>query len=102
MGARSPCRRGAVADRAELAGPATVAERQPGAYWQISFMELASDFEARVGRPLPLPPQAKFVGGEMSLQEKAASCGWWSPYWRLLGTGEAHSPGWAGTGKQRR
>ena len=44
-------------------------EWQPRAHWQISVMELALDFEAHVGRPLPLALQAKFVG-EMALQEK--------------------------------
>ena len=33
-------------------------------------MVLALGFEAFVGRSLPPAPQAKFVGGEMSLQEK--------------------------------
>ena len=33
-------------------------EWQPRAHWQISFMELALDIEAHVGRPLPA---GKFV-----------------------------------------
>ena len=34
-------------------------------------MELALDFEAYARRPLPPALQSKFVGGKMSLQEKA-------------------------------
>ena len=34
-------------------------------------MELALDFEAFAGRPLPPAPQSKFVGGDISLQEKS-------------------------------
>ena len=45
-------------------------ERIPRAHWQVSFMELALDFEAFAGRPLPPAPQSKFVGRDMSLQEK--------------------------------
>ena len=45
-------------------------ERIPRAHWQVLFMELALDFEAFAGRPLPPAPQSKFVGGDMSLQEK--------------------------------
>ena len=45
-------------------------EHIPRAHWQVSFMELALDFEAFAGRPLPPAPQFKFVGGDMSLQEK--------------------------------
>ena len=33
-------------------------------------MELALDFEAFAGRPLPPASQSKFVGGDMSLREK--------------------------------
>ena len=44
--------------------------RIPRAHGQVSFMELALDFEAFAGRPLPPAPQSKFVGGDMSLQEK--------------------------------
>ena len=44
--------------------------RIPRAHWQVSFMELALDSEAFAGRPLPPAPQSKFVGGDMSLQEK--------------------------------
>ena len=33
-------------------------------------MELALDFEACAGWPLPPAPQSNFVGGDMSLQEK--------------------------------
>ena len=42
-------------------------EHIPRAHWQVSFMELALDFEAFGGRPLPPAPQSKFVGGGMSL-----------------------------------
>ena len=42
----------------------------PEAHRQVSFMELALDFESYTGRPLPLTPQTRFKGGEMSLQEK--------------------------------
>ena len=50
-------------------------ERQPRSRWQVSFMEPAWDFEAYTGRPLPPAPQAKFVGGEMSLQDKGGVLG---------------------------
>ena len=46
-------------------------ERHPRAHWQVSFMELAIDFEAYAGRQLPPAPQSRFQGGDMSLQEKA-------------------------------
>ena len=45
--------------------------RIPRAHWQVSFMQLALDFEAFAGRPLPPALQSKFAGGGMSLQEKA-------------------------------
>ena len=45
--------------------------RRPQAHWQVSYMELALDFEAYAGRHLPPAPQSRFVGGEMPLQEKA-------------------------------
>ena len=45
--------------------------RRPQAHWQVSYMELALDFEAYAGRQLPPAPQSRFVGGEMPLQEKA-------------------------------
>ena len=45
-------------------------ERIPRAHGQVSFTELALDFEAFAGRPLPPAPQSKFVGGDMSLQKK--------------------------------
>ena len=45
-------------------------ERIPRAHWQVSFMELALDFEAFAGRPLPPAPQSKYAGGDLSLQEK--------------------------------
>ena len=45
-------------------------ERIPRAHWQVSFMELALDFEAFAGRPLPPAPQSKYLGGDLSLQEK--------------------------------
>ena len=41
------------------------------AHWHVSFMELALDFEAYTGRPLPPALQSKVRGGEMSLQGKA-------------------------------
>ena len=37
---------------------------------QVSFMELALDFESHAGRPLPPTPQSRFTGSQMSLQEK--------------------------------
>ena len=52
----------------------------PETHRQVSFLELALDFESHAGRPLPPTPQTRFVGGEMSLQEKgrvmrvAAAC----------------------------
>ena len=46
-------------------------ERHPKAHWQVSFMELAIDFEAYASRQLPPAPQSRFQGGDMSLQEKA-------------------------------
>ena len=46
-------------------------ERHPRAHWQVSFMELAIDFEAYAGRQLPPAPQSRFQGGDMTLQEKA-------------------------------
>ena len=46
-------------------------ERQPRAHWQVSFMELAINFEAYAGRQLPPAPQSRFQGGDMSLQEMA-------------------------------
>ena len=45
--------------------------RRPLAHWQVSYMELALDFEAYAGRQLPPAQQSRFVGGEMPLQEKA-------------------------------
>ena len=42
----------------------------PEAHRQVSFLELALDFESYTGRPLPPTPQSRFKGGEMSLQEK--------------------------------
>ena len=42
----------------------------PETHRQVSFLELALDFESHAGRPLPPTPQTGFVGGEMSLQEK--------------------------------
>ena len=42
----------------------------PEAHRQVSFLELALDFESYTGRPLPPTPQTRFKGGEMSLQEK--------------------------------
>ena len=42
----------------------------PEAHQQVSFLEPALDFESYTGRPLPPTPQTRFVGGEMSLQEK--------------------------------
>ena len=42
----------------------------PRAHWQVSFMELALDFEAFTGRPLPPAPRSKYAGGDLSLQEK--------------------------------
>ena len=42
----------------------------PEAHRQVSFLELALDFESYTGRPLPPTPQTRFAGGEMSLQEK--------------------------------
>ena len=42
----------------------------PKGHRQISFMELALDFESHVGRPLPPTPQLRFAGTEMSLQAK--------------------------------
>ena len=44
--------------------------RIPRAQWQVSFMELALDFEAFTGRPLPPALKSKFFRGDMSLQEK--------------------------------
>ena len=41
----------------------------PEAHRQVSFLELALDFESYTGRPLPPTPQTRFKGGEMSLQE---------------------------------
>ena len=44
--------------------------RQPATrHKQVSFMELALEFESHAGRPLPRTPQCRFVGTEMSLQE---------------------------------
>ena len=45
--------------------------RRPQAHWQVSYMELALDFEAYAGPQLPPAPQSRFVGGEMPLREKA-------------------------------
>ena len=42
----------------------------PEAHQQVSFLELALDFESYTGRPLPPTLQTRFAGGEMSLQEK--------------------------------
>ena len=42
----------------------------PQGHGQVSFMELALDFETHAGRPLPPTPQSKFTGTELSLQEK--------------------------------
>ena len=42
----------------------------PEAHRQVSFLELALDFESYTGRPLPPTPLTRFKGGEMSLQEK--------------------------------
>ena len=42
----------------------------PVGHRQVSFMELALDFESHAGRPLPPTPQSRFTGSEMSLQEK--------------------------------
>ena len=42
----------------------------PEAHRQVSFLELALDFESYTGRPLPPTTQTQFAGGEMSLQEK--------------------------------
>ena len=42
----------------------------PEAHRQVSFPELALDFESYTGRPLPPTPQTRFKGGETSLQEK--------------------------------
>ena len=42
----------------------------PRAHWQVSFMELALDFEAFAGQLLPPAPRSKYVGGDVSLQEK--------------------------------
>ena len=42
----------------------------PVGHGQVSFMELALDFESHAGRPVPPTPQARFTGSEMSLQEK--------------------------------
>ena len=42
----------------------------PEAHRQVSFLELALDFESYTGRPLPPTPQTRFKGGEMSPQEK--------------------------------
>ena len=46
------------------------AEKQPRAHWQVSFMEIVLDFKAYTGYPLSPVLLSKFVGGEMSLQEK--------------------------------
>ena len=45
-------------------------ERIPRAHWQVSFMELALDFEAFAERQLPPAPQSKYTGGDLSLQQK--------------------------------
>ena len=45
-------------------------EHIPRTHRQVSFMELALDFEAFAGRPLPQAPQLKYAGGDLSLQEK--------------------------------
>ena len=58
-----------AAHGATMALQANVAETAPDA-WQVSFMELALDFEAFARRPLPLAPQSKFPGGDMSFQDK--------------------------------
>ena len=42
----------------------------PHGHGQVSFMELALDFETHAGRPLPPTPQPRFTGTELSLQEK--------------------------------
>ena len=42
----------------------------PVGHGQVSFMELALDFESHAGRPLPPTPQSRFTELEMSLQEK--------------------------------
>ena len=36
-------------------------ERIPRAHWQVSFMELALDFEAFAGRPLQPAPHSKYA-----------------------------------------
>ena len=42
----------------------------PVGHRQVSFMELALDFESHAGRPLPPTPQSRFAGTTLSLQEK--------------------------------
>ena len=37
---------------------------------QVSFIDIALDFESHASRPLPPTPQSRFVGTEMSLPEK--------------------------------
>ena len=61
----------------------------PEAHRQVSFLELALDFESYTGRPLPPTPQTRLAGGEMSLQEKTETYGWRSA---CLGRGQARSP----------
>ena len=54
-----------------MAEPTPGGRKALGAHWQVSFMELAMDFEVYAGRQLPPAPQSRFQGGDMSLQEKA-------------------------------
>ena len=64
-----------TAGRAALAPRATVQwlprdDSLPEAHRQVSFLELALDFESHAGRPLPPGLETTFVGTEMSVQEK--------------------------------
>ena len=48
----------------------TTDDTLPQGHKRVSFMDLALDFESHAGRPLPPSPQSRFVGTEMSPQEK--------------------------------
>ena len=70
VGAQLAAHGASVARRARVANGAAGTRTYPRAHWQVSFMELALDFEAFAGRPLPPTPELKYVGGDLSLQEK--------------------------------
>ena len=49
----------------------TTDDTLPQGHRQVSFMELALDFESHAGRPLPPTPHSTFVGTEILYRKKA-------------------------------